>query len=187
MYSTNEFRKGLKIEHQGKPWVIVDSQFVSPGKGAAFVRTKLKNLQTGQVVEVTYKSGEKVAAPDLEHREMQYLYNDGKDYVFMDQASYDQVTLGMDDLGDTKYFIVENSIVNVTFFEGKPVAVEIDNFVELEIAETQPNIKGDTSGGGGKPATTTTGLTLTVPFHINVGDVLKIDTRTSSYVEKVKK
>lgn len=186
MYSTNEFRKGLKIEHQGKPWVIVDSQFVSPGKGAAFVRTKLKNLQTGQVVEVTYKSGEKVPAPDLDHKEMQYLYSDGTNYTFMDQETYDQVSLTADDLGDSKYFIIENSIVNVTFFEGKPVSVEIDNFVELEVTETQPNIKGDTSGGGGKPATLQTGLTLTVPFHISVGDVLKVDTRTSSYVEKVK-
>ena len=187
MYSTNEFRKGLNIEHQGKPWVIVDSQFVSPGKGAAFVRVKMKNLQTGQVIENTYKSGERVPAPDLEFSEMQYLYNDGKTYTFMDQKSYEQVTLSSEDLEDAKYYIVENCVVNVTFFEGKAVAVEIANFCELEVAETQPNIKGDTSGGGGKPATTVTGLTLTVPFHIEVGDVLKIDTRTHSYVEKVKK
>lgn len=187
MYSTNEFRKGLNIEHQGKPWVIVESQFVSPGKGSAFVRVKMKNLQTGQVIENTYKSGEKVAAPDLDFKEMQYLYNDGRDYTFMDQESYDQVSLSVDELGDARFYIVENCTVNVTFFEGKAVAVEIDNFCDLEVTETQPNIKGDTSGGGGKPATMVTGLSVTVPFHINVGDILKIDTRTNSYVEKVKK
>lgn len=187
MYSTNEFRKGLNIEHQGKAFVIVDSQFVSPGKGSAFVRTKLKNLETGQVIEVTYKSGEKVPAPDLEFKEMQYLYNDGSQYTFMDMETYDQVNLTNDELGDQKYFIIENSMVKVTFYKARPVSVEIDNFVELEVAETQPNIKGDTSSGGGKPATLSTGLTITVPFHINQGDILKVDTRTSSYVEKVKK
>lgn len=187
MYSTNEFRKGLNIEHQGKPWVIVESQFVSPGKGAAFVRVKMKNLQTGQVIENTYKSGEKVPAPDLDFKEMQYLYNDGSSYTFMDQETYDQVSLTLDEIGDAIYYIVENCIVNVTFFEGKAVSLSIDNFCELEVTETQPNIKGDTSGGGGKPATLSTGLSLTVPFHINVGDVLKVDTRTNSYVEKVKK
>lgn len=187
MYSTNEFRKGLKIEHQGKPWVIVDHQHVSPGKGSAFVRTKLKNLETGQVVEVTYKSGDKVGVPDLEHREMQYLYNDGETFTFMDNNTYDQVTLTSDELGDAKSYIVENSVVKVTFYEGRAVSVEIDNFVELEVTETQPNIKGDTSGGGGKPATLQTGLVVTVPFHISEGDVLKIDTRTATYVEKVKK
>ncbi len=186
MYSTNEFRKGLKIEHQGKAWTIVDFQHVSPGKGSAFVRTKLKNLETGQVVEVTYKSGDKVGIPDLSNKEMQYLYSDGATYTFMDNESYDQFTLTADDLGDTRYFIIENSTVKVTFYQGRPVAVEIDNFVELTVTETQPNIKGDTSGGGGKPAVMQTGLTVTVPFHINVGDLLKIDTRTSTYVEKVK-
>lgn len=187
MYSTHDFRKGLKIEHTGKPFVIVDMQHVSPGKGSAFVRTRLKNLQTGQVIEVTYKVGEKVGQPNLEYKEMQYLYNDGTNYTFMDNATFDQVTLTQDELGDSKYFIIENSVVRVTFFEGKAVAVELDNFVDLEVTETQPNIKGDTSGGGGKPATLQTGLVVTVPFHISVGDMLKIDTRTSEYVEKVKK
>jgi elongation factor P len=144
-------------------------------------------LQTGQVIEVTYKVGDKVAVPDLENKEMQYLYNDGTTYTFMDLASYDQVTLTSDELGDAKYFIVENSVVKVLFYQGKPVSVETDNFVELEVAETQPNIKGDTSGGGGKPATMSTGLVVTVPFHISKGDVLKIDTRTSEYLEKIKK
>jgi elongation factor P len=186
MYSTTEFRKGLKIEHNGKAWVIVDFQHVSPGKGSAFVRTKLKNLETAQVLEVTFKSGEKVAIPDVETRTMQYLYNDGSTYTFMDSGTYDQHTLTADELGDNKYYIIENSNVMVTFYRGRPVAVEVDNFVNLKVTQTQPNIKGDTSGGGGKPATMETGLVVSVPFHISEGDMLKIDTRTNAYIEKVK-
>jgi elongation factor P len=153
----------------------------------AFVRTRLKNLETAQVLEVTFKSGEKVNVPDLEYKEMQYLYNDGSNYTFMDNATYDQVVLKAEDLDDAKYYIIENSMLKVTFFQGRPVTVEVDNFVELKVAQTQPNIKGDTSGGGGKPATMETGLVVTVPFHISEGDLLKIDTRTGEYVEKVKK
>lgn len=186
MYSTNEFRKGLYILHNDRPWVIVDLQHVSPGKGAAFVRTKIKNLETGQVIENTYKVGEKVEAPELDFRQMQFLYTDGTSFTFMDNQTYDQVTLTLDELGDARFFIIENSEVKVTFFKGKAVSVEIDNFVELEVVETQPNIKGDTSGGGGKPATMSTGLVVTVPFHISKGNILKIDTRTKTYVEKVK-
>lgn len=186
MYVTTDFRKGLKIEYSGKPFVIVDFQHVNPGKGAAFVRTKLKNLETKQVLEVTFKSGEKVPIPDLETKDMQYLYNDGTTYTFMDMESYDQVGLTQDDISDAKDFIIENSIVRVTFFQGRAVSVDIDNFVEMKVVETQPNIKGDTSSGGGKPATMETGLTVSVPFHISEGDILKIDTRTSEYVEKVK-
>lgn len=186
MYSTTDFRKGLKIEYNGKPFVIVDFQHVNPGKGAAFVRTRLKNLETAQVLEVTFKSGEKVNVPDLESKEMQYLYNDGTQFTFMDMTTYDQIALTEDDLGDAKNYVVENSMVKVTFFQGKPVSVEVDNFVELKVVETQPNIKGDTSGGGGKPATLETGLTITVPFHINEGDILKVDTRSAEYVEKVR-
>ncbi|MFY7927568.1 MAG: elongation factor P [Oligoflexus sp.] len=187
MYATTDFKKGLKIEYNGKPYVIVEFQHVNPGKGSAFVRTRLKNLETAQVLEVTFKSGEKVNVPDLEYKEMQYLYNDGSNYTFMDNATYDQVVLKAEDLDDAKYYIIENSMLKVTFFQGRPVTVEVDNFVELKVAQTQPNIKGDTSGGGGKPATMETGLVVTVPFHISEGDLLKIDTRTGEYVEKVKK
>jgi elongation factor P len=186
MYSTNELRKGLHILHNDRPWMVVDLQHVSPGKGAAFVRTRIKNLETGQVIEVTYKVGEKVGAPELEFKQMQFLYTDGTTFTFMDNETYDQVTLTADELGDARYFIVENSEAKVTFFKNKAVSVDIDNFVVLEVTETQPNIKGDTSGGGGKPATMSTGLTITVPFHINVGDKLKIDTRSKNYVEKMK-
>lgn len=186
MYVTTEFRKGLKIEYNGKPWVIADFQHVNPGKGAAFVRTKLKNLETAQVVEVTFKSGEKVGVPDLQVKDMQYLYTDGKNYTFMDLETYDQVELSQDDIGHAINFIIENTIVKTTIYQGRALSVEVDNFVELVVKETQPNIKGDTSSGGGKPATMETGLVVTVPFHINEGDKLKIDTRSSEYVEKVK-
>jgi elongation factor P len=187
MIATTEFRKGLNILYDNKPFTIVDFQHVNPGKGSAFVRTKLKNLETAQVLEITFKSGDVVGIPDLEFKEMQYLYNDGRTFTFMDSETYDQVTLTNDDLGDCVYYIIENSTVKVTFFAGRPVSVAVDNFVQLEVSETQPNIKGDTSGGGGKPATLQTGLVVTVPFHISVGDILKIDTRTNKYVEKVKK
>jgi len=186
MISTQQFRKGAKIEYDGKPYVMVDFQHVNPGKGGAFCRTKLKNLETGQVLEVTFKSGDMVPVPDLQFKEMQYLYNDGEHYFFMDTKTYDQVQLTEKEVGSQNYYIIENSMVKVTFFQGRAVALEVENFVELEVTETQPNIKGDTSGGGGKPATMETGLTITVPFHINVGDKLKIDTRTDKYVEKVK-
>jgi elongation factor P len=186
MVSTSDFRKGLKVEHDSKPYIMVDFQHVNPGKGAAFCRTKLKNLETGQVLEVTYKSGDMVPTPELEYREMQYLYSDGESFTFMDNANYEQVSLSEKELGDNRYFVIENSNVKVTYYKNRAVAVEVDNFVNLTVAETQPNIKGDTTGGGGKPATMQTGLVVTVPFHISVGDILKIDTRSSKYVEKVK-
>lgn len=186
MYSTQDFRKGLKIEYNDKAWTIVDFQHVSPGKGSAFVRTKLKNLEGGQVVEITFKSGDKVNIPDVDRREMQYLYNDGTTFTFMDNKNYEQVTLTNEDIGDKSFYIKENSEVVVTFFRGKPVDVEVENFIQLKVTETQPNIKGDTSGGGGKPAKLETGLMVQVPFHIKEGDILKIDTRTNAYLEKVK-
>jgi elongation factor P len=186
MYSTQEFRKGLKIEYDGKPWVIVDFQHVNPGKGAAFVRSRIKNLETKQVIEVTLKSGESVGVPDLEIRDMQYLYNDGESYVFMDNKSFEQFNLTSDDLGDNRHFIIENSSVRCTFFQNRPVDVEVENFIQMKVVETQPNIKGDTSGGGGKPATLETGLVVTVPFHINEGDIIRVDTRVPKYMEKVK-
>lgn len=186
MYDTTQFRKGLKIEYDGKPWVIVDFQHVNPGKGAAFCRTKLKNMQSKQVLEVTFKSGDKVGMPDIDRKEMQYLYAEGEQFVFMDNETYDQISLGKDDLAEAIDYMIENMNVNVTFYQGKPVDVEIENFVNLRVSETQPNIKGDTSSGGGKPATLETGLTITVPFHINEGDLLKVDTRSAKYIEKVK-
>lgn len=186
MYSTTDFKRGLKIEYKDAPWVIVDFQHVNPGKGAAFTRTKIKNLETARVVEVSFRSGDKVGVPDVATKDMQYLYNDGSSYTFMDSETYDQVTLTEEEIADAKNFIIENSTVSVTFYKDRPVAVEVPTFVVLKVVETQPNIKGDTSGGGGKPATMETGLVVTVPFHIAEGESLKIDTRDSSYVEKVK-
>lgn len=186
MYATTEFKKGLKIEYENKAWTIVDFQHVNPGKGAAFTRTKIKNLETGRVIEVSFRSGDKVGVPDVATKEMQYLYNDGTNYNFMDQQSFDQVQLSADEVGDNKDYIIENCVVSVTYYNNKPVTVEVDTFVNLKVIETPPNIKGDTSGGGGKSAKLETGLSVTVPFHISEGDVLKIDTRTGEYVEKVK-
>lgn len=187
MYQTTDFRKGLKIEYENQAFVIVEFQHVNPGKGSAFVRTRLKNLETGKVLDVTFKAGvDRVGIPDVQTSEMQFLYSDGESYHFMDNSSYDQVGLSESEVGDARYYLIENSTVRITIYRGRPVAIDLDNFVELKVEETQPNIKGDTSSGGGKPATMETGLTVTVPFHINAGDVLKIDTRTNKYIEKVK-
>ena len=187
MYATNEFKKGLQIEYNGQAWTIVDFQHVNPGKGAAFTRTKMKNLETGRVVENNFKSGEKVGVPDVQTKVMQYLYTDGNNFTFMDNESYDQVALSLEEIGDAKDYLIENMTASVTYYKGKPVSVVLPNFVELTVAETQPNIKGDTSGGGGKPAKMQTGVIVTVPFHISEGDLLKIDTRTGEYIEKAKK
>jgi elongation factor P len=187
MYQTTDFRKGLHIEYENQAWVIVDFQHVNPGKGSAFVRTKIKNLETGKVLDITFKAGvDKVGIPDLAFTQMQYLYSDGAAYFFMDNNSYEQVSMSKDEVGEAKYYLIENSMAKVTYYKGKPVSIDLDNFIDLKVVETQPNIKGDTSGGGGKPATLETGLTVTVPFHINVGDVVKIDTRKDKYIEKVK-
>jgi elongation factor P len=187
MYETTDFRKGLNIEYKNDAYTIVECQHINPGKGSAFVRTRIKNLETGKVLELNFKAGvDRVGVPDLSFCEMQYLYSDNETFTFMDNRTFDQVTLTTDEVGEAKYYIIENSVARVTFYKGKPVSIDVDNFVELRVVETQPNIKGDTSGGGGKPATMSTGLVVTVPFHISVDDVLKIDTRTNKYVEKVK-
>jgi elongation factor P len=186
MISTSEFKKGLKVEYEGKPWVIVDFQHVNPGKGASFTRTKIKNLQTKQVLEISVRSGDSLGTPDLEIRDMQYLYKEGDGYIFMDNKSYEQFTLRPEDLGDNRFYIVENGVVRCIFFQNKPVDVDVENFVNMKVVETAPNFKGDTSGGGGKPATLETGLTLQVPFHIVEGDIIRIDTRVPKYMEKVK-
>lgn len=186
MIATSDFKKGVKIEYNDQAWVIVDFQHVNPGKGAAFTRTRIKNLETARTIEVSFRSGDKVGIPDVQEREMQYLYNDGTNYTFMDNESFDQFTLTTEELGDAKFYMLDNSNVNVIYYKGKPVSVSVPNFVELKVTETTPNIKGDTSGGGGKPATLETGLVVQVPFHISEGAVLKIDTRTNEYIEKVK-
>jgi len=186
MYSTAEFKKGLKVEIDGIPYTIVDFQHVKPGKGGAFVRTKLKSLLTGRVVDQTFRSGEKVKKPDLMEREMQYLYADGDGYYMMDNETYEQMMLTADQVGDARLYLTENMNVKILFFNQQPVGVEVPLFVELEVAQTEPGVKGDTAAGGTKPATLESGVTIQVPLFIGEGDRVKVDTRTGSYIERVK-
>ncbi len=185
MYSTADFRKGLKLELEGKPFIIVDFLHVKPGKGGAFVRTRLKNMETGQVLEKTFRSGEKVGRPDLLEREMQYLYQDAEGYCFMDNNNYEQIFIDEDHLGDTKNFLKENIDVKMLFFNNNPIGIELPIFVSLEIIQTDPGVRGDTATGATKPATVETGVVIQVPLFINEGDIVKIDTRTGNYVERV--
>lgn len=186
MISTSEFRKGLRIEIDGEPYVIVDFQHVKPGKGGAFVRTKLKNLMTGYVQDKTFRSGEKVERPDLEQKRMQCLYREGDLYHFMDLESYEQIALGKERLGDSASFLAENISVDALFHRGKAIGIELPIFVELEVEETDPGVRGDTASGGNKPAKMVTGAVVSVPLFISVGDIIKIDTRTGTYIERVK-
>jgi elongation factor P len=186
MYSTAEFKKGLKIEIDGAPYVIVEFLHVKPGKGGAFVRTKIKNLMTGKVLDQTFRSGEKVKRPDLVEREMQFLYREGDSFYLMDNENYEQLALTAEQLGDAVLFLVENLNVKVLFFNQQPVTAELPNFVELTVTQTEPGVKGDTASGGSKPATLESGATIQVPLFINEGDRLRVDTRTGSYIERAK-
>ncbi len=185
MYSTANFRKGLKIELEGKPFLIVDFLHVKPGKGGAFVRTRLKNMETGQVLEKTFRSGEKVNRPDLMEREMQYLYQDTEGYCFMDNKNYEQIFIDQEHLSDSRDFLKENIDVKMLFFNNKPIGIELPIFVELKIEQTDPGVRGDTATGATKPATLETGFVIQVPLFINEGETVKIDTRTGEYVERV--
>ena len=184
--STSDFRKGLKLEFKSDPYEIVDFQHVKMGRGGAIVKTKMKNLRTGGIVEETIRSGEKFPTPELEEKKMQYLYAQDGLYYFMDQESYEQVPLSSDQLGDAKLFLKENIEVKILNYKGAPLNVELPTFIELVVAKTDPGFKGDTASGGGKPATLETGAVVRVPFHINEGDTIKVDTRTSEYIERVK-
>ena len=186
MYSTAEFKKGLRIEVDGTPYIIVDFQHVKPGKGGAFVRTKLKNLLTGRVVDQTFRSGEKVEKPDLREREMQYLYREGDRYCMMDNETFEQIMLSTEQVGEARLYLIENLNVEVLFYNKEPIAVELPTFVELAIAQTEPGVRGDTASGGSKPAVLESGATLQVPLFINEGDRVKVDTRTGTYIERVK-
>ena len=164
----------------------MDFQHVKPGKGGAFVRTKLKNLINGRVVEQTFRSGEKVDKPDLLEREMQYLYREGDRYCMMDNETYEQIMLTEEQVGEARLYLVENLNLKILFFNQAPLTVELPNFVELEVTQTEPGVKGDTAAGGTKPATLESGATVQVPLFINEGDRLKVDTRTGGYIERVK-
>ncbi len=185
MISTNDFKTGLTIELEREVFQVIEFQHVKPGKGAAFVRSKLKNMRTGAVIEKTFSAGEKIPKARIERREVQYLYNDGKDYNFMDMESYDQLAMDAEQLGDVVKYLKDNMNIQILTFQGKSIGVELPNFVELEVVETAPGIKGDTASGGSKPATLETGAVVQVPFFINVGDKLQIDTRTGHYIKRV--
>jgi elongation factor P len=185
--STTEFRNGLKIEIDGEPYVIVEFQHVKPGKGGAFVRTKFKSLKSGNVTDKTFRAGEKVDVPDLQEKTMQYLYGADKDRVFMDTTSYEQVSLNEKQLGDSINYLKENMEIKVLYHKGMPINIEVPMFVELVIAKTDPGVRGDTASGGSKPATLETGAVVKVPLYMNEGDVIKVDTRTGTFIERVKK
>ncbi len=188
MISTSDFKKGTKILFKDEPYMVLEYQSVKPGKGGAYMRTKMKNMITGLVHEETFRSGEKLPAPDLEYKDMQYLYNDGDMYHFMDQDTYEQVALNADQLDDVLSLLKEQTIYNILYFEEKPIAVTPPLFMELKVTETPPGVRGDTAQGGAtKPATLETGLRIQVPLFVDEGDFVRIDTRDNTYLERVKK
>jgi elongation factor P len=187
MYDTSDIRKGLKVLMDGNPYTIVEFQFVKPGKGAAFTRTKFKNLLTGAVVERNIRSGEKLEPANVEERSMQFLYKEGEDLVFMDEKNYEQVTVSKDLVGQSHDLMKDNMPCHVLFFNERAVDVSLPTFVMLEVTASEPGVRGDTSGNVTKPATVETGAEVAVPLFIRVGDMIKIDTRTHEYVERVAK
>lgn len=184
MISVNDFRTGLTIEVDGGIWRVLDFQHVKPGKGAAFVRSKLRNLRTGAIQEKTFRAGEKVARAQIDTRKMQYLYADGDQHVFMDTESYEQIELSAKQIEYELKFLKENMEVYIMMYQGETIGVELPNTVELTVTETEPGIKGDTASGGSKPATLETGLVVQVPFFVNEGDVLVINTADGTYVSR---
>lgn len=188
MISTTEFRKGAKILFREQPYVILEYHHVKPGKGGAFLRTKMKNMITGLVHEELFRSGEKFPTPDLEYKDMQFLYKDGEQYNFMDQESFEQLFFTKDQISEVIDYLKEQEVYTVLYFEGSPIGVTPPLFLELEVKETPPGIRGDTAQGGAtKPATLDTGLVLQVPLFVNEGYIIKVDTRDGKYVERIKK
>lgn len=184
MVSAGEFRNGVTFEEDGNVYQIVEFQHVKPGKGAAFVRTKIRNVITGGVVEKTYRPDDKYPKAHIERKDMQYLYQDGELYYFMDTETYDQTPLSEAQLGDSLKFVKENEIVKLLIYKDNVFGVEPPNFVELTVTETEPGFKGDTTTGAQKPATLETGATISVPLFIDIGDVIRVDTRTGTYMER---
>ncbi|MEN8166657.1 MAG: elongation factor P [Pseudomonadota bacterium] len=185
-YSTNEFKGGLKIMLDGDPCSIIENEFVKPGKGQAFNRVKIRNLITGRVLEKTFKSGESVEGADVHETELQYLYTDGEFWYFMDTESFEQVSADAKALGDTVKWLKEQDMCTVTLWNGTPINVEPPKFVVLTITDTDPGLKGDTSGSGGKPATLETGAVVRVPLFVQIGEAIKVDTRSAEYVSRAK-
>lgn len=186
MLDTTDFRPKLKIEVDGTPYTIVSSQFVKPGKGVAFYKVKMKNLLTGNVQERNFRSGDKVGRPDVEDREMSYLYSDEEAFHFMDQATFDQIPVPKENVGDAWKLLKEETVCQLLFYQGKCIDIELPNFVDLEVTQTAPAVKGDTVQGATKEAELETGAKIQVPLFINEGEKLKIDTRTGEYVERSK-
>lgn len=185
-YSTNEFRSGLRIMIDGDPCVIVENEFVKPGKGQAFNRVKIRNLKTGKTIDKTFKSGDSVEAADIMEKEMQYLYSDGEFWHFMLEDTYEQYAADEKAVGDAKQWLTEQDICQVTLWNNAPLQVTAPNFVDLEITKTDPGVRGDTASGGVKPATLSTGAVVRVPLFVEQGELIRVDTRTGEYVSRVK-
>lgn len=185
-YNTSEFKGGLKVMLEGDPCSIISNEFVKPGKGQAFNRVKLRNLKTGRVLEKTFKSGDSLESADVVETDMQYLYNDGSHWHFMDPNTFEQITAGGSAVEGAKQWLKEQDTCIVMLYNGNPLSVEAPNFVTLKIVETDPGLKGDTAQGGSKPATLETGAVVRVPLFINEGEIIKVDTRTGEYVSRVK-
>ncbi len=187
MISVNDFKTGVTIELDGNVWSVIEFMHVKPGKGSAFVRSKLKNLETGATIERTFRGGEKVPRARLDHKKMQYLYNDGESYYFMDEETYEQIFLSKEQLGDGILYLLENMVIEVLMHGTRTIGIDLPNFVEMTIVESEPGIRGDTATGATKIATLETGATVHVPLFLEVGDKVRIDTRTGDYMERVSK
>jgi elongation factor P len=186
MYTVSDLRKGLKITLDGDPYIVIAFEFSKPGKGQALYRTKMRNMINGTILDRTYRSGETFEPARLEERTMQYLYKEDTNYCFMDNETYEQIAISEDLLGDTRYFLIDNLMVDVLMFGEKPIGVNVPNFVNLRVTQTDPWVKGDTTGSDSKPATVETGYILRVPPFIEEGELITIDTRTGEYSTRVK-
>ncbi|KLN96629.1 elongation factor P [Moellerella wisconsensis] len=185
-YSTNEFRSGLKIMLDGEPCAILESEFVKPGKGQAFARVRLRKLISNKLLEKTFKSTDSVEGADVMDMNLTYLYNDGEFWHFMNNETFEQLAADAKAVGDSEKWLIDQAECVLTLWDGRPIAVTPPNFVELEIVETDPGLKGDTAGTGGKPATLSTGAVVKVPLFVQIGEVIKVDTRSGEYVSRVK-
>lgn len=186
-YQTSQFRNGLKVELDGTPYNMVYFQFVKPGKGTAFTRTKLKNMLTGAVIERTFRTGETINAADVETVEMEFLYLEGEDYHFMNMESYEQISIPKETIENESKFLVEGLTAEILYYKGRPVNIELPNFIEAEITQCDPGVKGNTANGGSKPATISAGAVVQVPLFVEQGEWIKVDTRTQEYVSRVKR
>jgi elongation factor P len=184
MIAGGDLRPGVKVELDGIPYVVTDYQWVKPGKGGAFMRTKLKNMKTGAIIDRTFRTDEKIPRADVEERKVQFLYRVDDTYHFMDTGNFDQFSMSEKQLGDASGFLKEGLVISILFHQGEPVGVMLPTFVELKVIETEPGLRGDTVSGGSKPAKLETGAVIQVPLFIDVGDLLRVDTRTGAYVER---